>query len=75
MMFQFGLLPAINRPTRVTNKAIPAIDHIITNFVFNDFKTAIRTDIYDHFPITFSFKRGRSSIQKITRKIDIYINL
>ena len=73
-MFQFGLLTAINKPTRVANKAIPAIDHIITNFVFNDFKTAIRADIYDHFPITFAFK-FRSSILKITRKIDIYINL
>ena len=30
-MFQFGLLPTINKPTRVTNKTISAIDHIITN--------------------------------------------
>ena len=56
-MFQFGLVPTINKPTSVTNKTISAIDHIITNSIFNnDFKTAIiRTDISDHFPITNTF--------------------
>ena len=58
LMFQFGLVPTINKPTRVTNKTISAIDYIITNFIYNnDFKTAIiRTDISDHFPITYTFK-------------------
>ena len=58
LMFQFGLVPTINKPTRVTNKTISAIDHIITNSIYNnDFKTAIiRTDISDHFPITYTFK-------------------
>ena len=39
-MFQFGLLPRINKPTRLTNRAISAIDHIITTS--NNFKTAIK---------------------------------
>ena len=54
LMFQFGLVPTPNKPTRVTNKTISATDHIITNSIYNnDFKTAIiRTDISDHFPIT-----------------------
>ena len=47
----------------MTNKTISAIDHIITNSIYNnDFKTGIvKTDIFDHFPITYTFKL-RSSI-------------
>ena len=58
LMFQFGLVPTMNKPTRVTNKTISAIDHIITNSIYNnDFKTAIiRTDVSDHFAITYAFK-------------------
>ena len=42
LMFQFGLVPTINKPTRVTNKTLSAIDHIIKNSIYNnDFKTAI----------------------------------
>ena len=55
-MFQFGLVPTINKPTRVTDRTISAIDHIITKSICNnDFKTSIiRTDISDHSPITYS---------------------
>ena len=35
LMFQFGLVPTINKPTRVTNKTISTIDHIITNSFHN----------------------------------------
>ena len=58
LMFQFGLVPTINKPTRVTNKTISAIDHIIINSIYsNDFKTGIiKTDISDHFPIIYAFK-------------------
>ena len=39
LMFQFGLVPTINKSTRVTNKTISAIDHIITSSIYNnDFK-------------------------------------
>ena len=57
-MFQFGLVPKINKSTRMTNKTISAIDHIITNSIYNnDLKIAIiRTDISDHFSITYAFK-------------------
>ena len=54
LMFQFGLVPTPNKPTRVTNKTMSATDHTITNSIYNnDFKTEIiRTDISDHFSIT-----------------------
>ena len=58
LMFQFGLIPSINKPTRVTNETISAIDQIITNYIYNkDFKTGIiKTDISDHFPVIYTFK-------------------
>ena len=58
LMFQFGLIPTINKPTRVINETISAIDQIITNSIYNnDFKTGIiMTDISDHFPIIYTFK-------------------
>ena len=63
LVFEFGLVPAINKPTRVTNKTISAIDHIITNSTYNnDFKTGIiKTYISDHFPIIYALKL-RSSV-------------
>ena len=46
-MFQFGLVPTINKPTRVTNKTISAIDDIITNSIYtNDFKILDNKDRY-----------------------------
>ena len=58
LMFRHGLIPTINKPTRVTRNTATAIDHIITNSVINaEFKAAIiKTDISDHFPIFFIFK-------------------
>ena len=58
LMFRHGLIPTINKPTRVTRNTATAIDHIITNSVINaEFKTGIiKTDISDHFPIFFIFK-------------------
>ena len=42
LIYQNGMIPTINKPTRVTKKTATAIDHIITNsFVENTFKTAI----------------------------------
>ena len=73
LMFQFVLVPTINKPTRRTNKAIFAIDHIIANTVYNNnFNTAIiRTDISDHFPITYAFKL-RSSMSSENHRNNSY---
>ena len=77
LMFQFGLVPTVNKPTRVTNKTISAIDHIIKNSIYNNnFKTTIiRTDMSDHFPITYSFKLRSSMSSENHQKIDICINV
>ena len=34
-MFQHGLIPTVNKPTRVTRNTATAIDHIITNSLIN----------------------------------------
>ena len=54
-MFEFSMVPTINKPTRVTKYTATAIDNIITNCIINsDFKSAIvKTDLSDHFPIIF----------------------
>ena len=48
-MFRFGMIPTINKPTRVIRQAASAIDHIITNSIMHTgFKAAIiKTDISD----------------------------
>ena len=73
-MFQFGLVPTTNKPTRVTNKTISGIGHIITNSIFNsDFKTPIiRTDISDDFPVTCVFKLS-SSVSSENRQKSRYL--
>ena len=78
LIFQLGLVPTINKPTRVTNKPISAIDHIITNSIYNnDFKTEkIKTDISDHFPMIYTFKlRSSMSSENHQKKLDICINV
>ena len=55
-MFQYNMIPTINKPTRVTRKAATAIDHIILNTVTTGIQHRsgiIKTDISDHFPIAF----------------------
>ena len=53
LIFQYGSLPTINKPTRVTRNISTAIDIIITNTcINNNLETGIiKTDITDHFPI------------------------
>ena len=58
LMFWHGLIPIVNKPTRVTRNTASAIYNIITKSVINAvFKIGIiKTDISDHFPIFFIFK-------------------
>ena len=53
MIHQNGMIPTINKPTRVKRKTATAIDHILTNsFVDTTIKTGIiKSDVSDHFPI------------------------
>ena len=54
-MFQVGLVPTTNEPTRITKEFLL---YIITNSItYNEFKTTIlAADIPDHFPIIYAFK-------------------
>ena len=65
IIHQNGMLPTINKPTRVTRKSATAIDHIITkNYIESSFKTAIiKSDISDHFPICILFSSDTSSAE------------
>ena len=58
LIFEFCMIPTINKPTRETSYTASVIDNIITNFIFdNDFENAIiKTDVSDHFPIKFTTK-------------------
>ena len=41
-MFRFGMIPIINKPTRIGRETVSAIDHIITNSIMHTgFKSAI----------------------------------
>ena len=58
LMFRFGMIPTVNKPTRVIRQTASAIDHIITNSIMHTgFKSGItKTDISDHFPVFFCYK-------------------
>ena len=63
-MFQYNMIPNINKPTRVTRNTGTAIDHIITNTVISDIhhrSSIIKTDILDHFPIVFALNTCEKS--------------
>ena len=56
-MLRFGMIPTINKPTRVTRHTATEIDRVFTNTITDNIKikTAImETDIYDHFLIIFA---------------------
>ena len=59
LMFRFGMIPTINKPTRVARHTATAIDHVYTNTIMDniEIKTAsVKTDVSDHFPIIFATK-------------------
>ena len=55
LVYRNGMIPTINKPTRITRKTATAIDHILKNsFCDTVFKTAIyKCDVSDNFPICF----------------------
>ena len=66
LMFEFSMIPTINKPSRVTSYRATAIDKTITNSIYdNDFESAIsKTDVSDHFPIIFTIKLKTTSSPK-----------
>ena len=63
ILFSYGMIPIINKPTRVTKTLATAIDNIFINSFFNDsIETGIvKTDISDHFPIFVAIKDFNTS--------------
>ncbi len=52
LLFSYGLLQIITKPTRCTHNSATLIDHVITNFKSDVYKSVIITDcISDHFPV------------------------
>ena len=55
-LLQFGMIPTISKPTRVTKSSATLIDNIFTNLVKNSssvFSGVLYTDLTDHFPVFF----------------------
>ena len=53
LIFEYGLVPVINKPTRVTKNTATAVDDIIANSPLHRIinKGIIKLNISDHFPI------------------------
>ena len=53
LMYSYGFMPLINKPTRVTSQSATIIDHIYCNDVHNShlLNGILVTDITDHYPI------------------------
>ena len=68
IIYRNGMIPNINKPTRVTRTTATAIDHILTNcFIDKNFKTAIfKSDISDHFPVCFMIPSTKCKIENKT---------
>ena len=59
MMYSYGMLPLINKPTRVTENSATLIDNIFTNNCFKSHYNAILcTDLSDHLPIVCTTELG-----------------
>ena len=58
LLFSYGMIPTINKPTRITKNTATAIDNIFINSFFNSslMTGIIKTDISDHFPIFIATK-------------------
>ena len=71
LLYENGMIPSINKPTRVTRKIATAIDHILTNqFINVAFKTAIfETNVSDHFLVCIML----SSAEKLVENKYLYI--
>ena len=68
IIYRNGMIPAMNKPTRVTGTTATAIDHILTDsFIDRNSKTAIfKSDISDHFPICFITPSTKPKIENKT---------
>ena len=64
-IYRNGMIPTINKPTRVTRTTATAIDHVLTNsFIDRNFKSEIfKSDISDHFSVCFIIPSTKPKIE------------
>ena len=64
LLFRYGKILTINKPTRVTTNTVTPIDHIITSVIIaTDFMTGIlKSCISDHFVIMLAFRIGEKKM-------------
>ena len=67
LIFQNGIFPLINRPTRVTKSSATIIDHVLTNTIIDSEVQSgiIKTDVSDHFAV---FALMRTSLVQLNLK-------
>ena len=72
-VFRYGMIPTINKPTRVTAITATAIDDIIFNVIIDtDLKTGIlKSCISDHFAIMLALQIGE---KKVSNKSEQHIH-
>ena len=74
-VFQNGIFPVINRPTRMTKSSVMVIDNILTNTLIDSYIQSgiIKTDISDHFAVFSLLKTNleQTNIKKTIIKRDI----
>ena len=62
LLFSFGFLQIVTKPTRVSDTSATLIDHVLTNVCCNNYETvALCSLISDHFPICH-FLPGSSNV-------------
>ena len=64
LTFEYGFVPVINKPTRVTKNSATAIDHIITNSLLHRtiYTGILKLDISDHLQIFLIAKTEKKMI-------------
>ena len=69
LVYSKGLIPVINRPTRVTDHSATLIDHIFTSHytASNFYQGILVTDITDHYPIFHV-----AHFEKLSKDVDEY---
>ena len=70
-IFEKGAIPIINRPTQISEHSASLIDNILTTDIFNNSlnKGIIKSDVSDHFPISFSIQLTKEKLREGVIKI------
>lgn len=64
-----GILPVINKPTRVTHETATLIDNIYSSYRGSYTAGVLRSYISDHFPIFYLFGNRKQNISKSQEKL------